>query len=132
MSMWKKIVLFCFLCLIGLFAIKVHRVRVEQEKYQMTRIDEANRYLQEGNRLLKDGNIDGAIKNYRMALEVQPNWDIALDNIKAADRLIKEYKEILDMAHTNQVIYEENHIRYLLIRKGESVELKRLDGADKR
>lgn len=83
--MWKKIVLFGLIFVIVLFVVKVHLVHMAQEAYQMSRIDEADRLLQEGNRLLKEGLIDDALKNYGMALEIRPNWDIALDNIKAAN-----------------------------------------------
>jgi tetratricopeptide (TPR) repeat protein len=130
MFMWKKIVLFCFIFVIVLIAIKVHYVHMAQAAYQMSRIDEADRFLQEGNRLLKEGLIDDALKNYGIALEIRPNWDIALDNIKAANISINHYKEILDVACTNQVIYEENGLRYLLMKKGDSVELKRLDASN--
>ena len=59
------------------------------------KIYENNRYAvyNRGIRLDKDGDYEGAVKYYKRALELEPEWDIALINMAKALKCLRRIKE---------------------------------------
>ena len=125
--MWKKLIVLVLVIIGAMFVIQFNRQRRIRAEYAFSRVEDAYRCIDDGNRFLHDGQIDHAITAYRKALEIRPNWDIALDNIAVAEREKNEYSAILDLACTNQIIYEKCGTRYLLEKKGMAIGVKRLE-----
>jgi len=56
------------------------------------KLDPAQVWLNQGNSLLQANKYHEAIEAYRRALELRPDWDLALGNIKTVELLLANYK----------------------------------------
>jgi tetratricopeptide (TPR) repeat protein len=77
--------------------------------YKDSDIKEANNYYEKGNQKLENRDFKAAIKEYKKALKIDPNFIFALDNIAVCYRNMESFDKALEYYKKSLAIFPESN-----------------------